>query len=286
MKKAFLKKYLADKLSLKELEKCSKSFDIVGDIAIIKVPLAIDNRKEIIAKAVMVANKNVKTVLNQISPVKGRFRLRKLEHIFGERKTETLYKEYGCIFRVDLSKVYFSPRLSYERMRLARLVKPKEVVINMFAGVGCFSIMIAKHSKTSKIYSIDINPKAMQLMMENITLNKVVGRVETILGDAKEVIETKLKDKAERVLMPLPAKSYEYLDAALIALRSKGGFIHYYDFIHTKKGENPVEGIIKKVKKRISGLRISFEVISSRVVRTVGPNWYQVVLDMKVLSKF
>lgn len=284
MNKAFLKKYLADKLSLKELGQCSKSFDIVGDIAIIKVPLAIDNRKKIIAKAVMVANKHVKTVLNQISPVRGRFRLRKLEHIFGERRTETLYKEYGCIFRVDLSKVYFSPRLSYERMRLARLVKPKEVVINMFAGVGCFSIMIAKHSETSKVYSIDINPKAVQLMRENISLNKVVGRVETILGDAREVIEPKLKDKADRVLMPLPAKSYEYLDTALIALRSTGGFIHYYDFIHTKKGERPVEGIIKRVKKRLSGLRISFEVISSRVVRTVGPNWYQVVLDMKVLS--
>ena len=118
-----------------------------------------------------------------------------------------------------------------------------------------------------------------------ISLNKVDGRVKAILGDARDVVETRLKDEADRVLMPLPAKAYEYLDVALMALRSVEGFVHYYDFIHARRGEKPVEGIVERVRERMMGLKIGFEVVSSRVVRTVGPNWYQVVLDMSVLPE-
>lgn len=255
MGKSFFWRALEGKLSLEELKSLSKSFDIVGDIAIVKIPPTLKCKGGIIAEAIVAANRNIRTVLNQVSPVEGDFRLRRLEWVWGERRAETVYREYGCLFKVDLSKVYFSPRLSYERMRLARLIKPREVVVNMFAGVGCFSIVIAKHSEASMVYSIDINPKAVQLMRENISLNKVDGRVEAILGDAREVVETRLKDEADRVLMPLPAKAYEYLDAALMALRSLGGFVHYYDFIHARRGEKPVEGIIERVRERMGVLR-------------------------------
>ena len=119
-------------------------------------------------------------------------------------------------------------------------------------------------------------------MWENISLNKVEGRVEAILGDAWKVVDSKFRGKADRVLMPLPAKAFEYLDIALIALRSMGGIIHYYDFIHIKKGEKPENGMIKKIKEKMNRLYIHFEVLSSRVVRTVGPNWFQVVLDLKI----
>jgi tRNA (guanine37-N1)-methyltransferase len=284
MGKSFLRRALSGKISPEELKRLSKSFDIVGDIAIVKIPPSLESKGKIIAEAIVTANKSVKTILNQASPVMGDLRLRQLKWVWGERRAETIYKEYGCLFKVDLSKVYFSPRLSYERMRLARLVKRGEVVVNMFAGVGCFSILIAKHSEASRVYSIDINPKAVQLMRENISLNKVDGRVEAILGDAREVVETRLKGEADRVLMPLPAKAYEYLDAALIALRPFGGFVHYYDFIHARKEEKPVEGVVERVRERMGGLKIGFEVASSRVVRTVGPNWYLVVLDMRCLN--
>ena len=91
----------------------------------------------------MQTHKRIKTVLRQASPVSGDFRLRKLEWIAGERKTETVHKEYGCILKVDLGKCYFSPRLSYERNRIAHQVQPGEVMVNMFAGVGSYSIVIA-----------------------------------------------------------------------------------------------------------------------------------------------
>ncbi|HID90890.1 TPA: class I SAM-dependent methyltransferase family protein, partial [Candidatus Bathyarchaeota archaeon] len=119
-------------------------YDIIGDIAVLKIfdePTARDLRS--MARVIMSRDRHIKTVLYQASPVGGRFRTRKLVWVLGQRKTSTVHKEYGCLFSVDLSRVYFSPRLLYERMRIARLVQPGEVVVNMFAGVGCFSIIIA-----------------------------------------------------------------------------------------------------------------------------------------------
>jgi tRNA (guanine37-N1)-methyltransferase len=220
--------------------------------------------------------------LNQVSPVRGEHRLRRLEWVWGDKRTETLYREQGCVFKVDLSEVYFSPRLSFERMRIAKLVRANEEVVNMFSGVGCFSILMAKHCETRMIHSIDVNPRAVRLMWENIALNRVAERVEAILGDAEDVIQRELEGVADRVLMPLPGKAYEYLGSAVNALDSGTGFIHYYDFIHVKSSKDPLKKIIDRIKAKMTLLGVSFEVTSSRIVRSIGPNWCQIALDLKV----
>jgi len=277
-----LKAFLSNSLTPKELESLYKSYDIVGDIAILRVPEPLKQHTKPIAKAIMQINKSVKTVLHQVTPVSGDLRLRKLEWIAGDRKTETLHKEYGCTFRIDLAQCYFSPRLSFERMRIAQLVQTSEVVINMFAGVGCYSIIIAKHSKVEKVYSIDINPFAVRYIEENARLNRVENRVVPVEGDAKVIVEGRFQNTADRVLMPLPEKAYEYLDCAVLALKPMGGFVHYYDFEHATKDENPVEKVKTKLLEKLQKLNVDFVMPFSRVVRTTGPRWYQVVIDIKV----
>ena len=284
-----LRKILSRVLSSEDLGKVYNSYDIVGKIAIIKLPCASPENAQNIAKAIMKIHKNVKTVLVQESPVVGRFRLRRLTHVAGENKTSTIHKESGCLFSVDVEKCYFSPRLSHERMRIARIVKPKETVVNMFAGVGCFSIMIAKQVNTPKVFSIDVNPVAIQFTQENIRLNRVYDKVIPLLGDSKEIINRRLRGVADRVLMPLPEKAFEYLTYAVSALKASGGWIHYYDFEHAKKTENPTEKTILKVAEKLAHLGVAFELPFSRVVRSTGPNWYQVVLDIhatRVPDKF
>ena len=277
--KRSLKTLLTNKLKPQELKLLYKSYDIVGDVAVIRVPEPLKHRSKIIAEAVMQTHKRIRAVWRQASPVSGDFRLRGLEFVLGERKTETLHKEHGCVFKVDLEKCYFSPRLSHERMRIARQVQPDEVVLNMFAGVGCYSIFIAKHSKPESILSIDINPVAIQYMQENVKLNKVEEKVVPVQGDAKNVIEERFQNVADRVLMPLPEKAYEYLDYALLALKPTGGLIHYYDFEHAKKPEDSIEKIKTKVSEKLEKFNVDFEISFQRIVREVGPNWFQVVLD-------
>lgn len=275
-----LKKLLAAVLPTDELDSVYNAYDIVGDIAIIRLTESSKRYSQIIAETIMKVHKNVKTVLAQTSPVQGDFRLRKLEHIAGEKRTKTVHRESSCFFTVDLQTCYFSPRLLYERMRIAKLVKNGEIVLNMFAGVGCFSIVIAKHSNAAKIYSIDINPTAIQFIKENIRINRVYGKVIPIEGDAKNIIQERLQNVADRVLMPLPEKAFEYLPYAISALKNGVGWIHFYAFEHADRNENPVEKTTTKIADKLEKLDVNSEISLGRVVRTIGPNWHQIVIDI------
>jgi tRNA (guanine37-N1)-methyltransferase len=277
-----LRKLLSDILSPEDLANVYNSYDIVGNVAIMRLTETSQRYGRAIAEAIMDGHKNVRTVLAQIGPVYGDFRLRKLVYVAGENKTTTVHKESGCLFTVDVEKCYFSPRLFYERMRIAKLIKNGEVLVNMFAGVGCFSIIIAKHSNPEKVYSIDVNPAAILCMQENIRLNRVYGKVVPIFGDAKEVVEKRLCHVADRILMPLPEKALEYLPYALLALKDTGGWIHYYDSEHAKKNENPIEKVKRKAAEKLENLDVDFEMPTDRIVRTTGPNWHQIALDIRI----
>jgi tRNA (guanine37-N1)-methyltransferase len=278
-----LRKTLSRVLSSEDLGKVYHSYDIVGKIAIIKSSFASLANAQTVAKTIMAIQKNVKTVLIQESPVAGDFRLRRLTHVAGEHKTSTTHKESGCVFSVDVEKCYFSPRLSHERSRIAGMVKPKETVVNMFAGVGCFSVIIAKQVDTVKVFSIDVNPAAIQFMQENIRLNRVYDKVIPLLGDSKEIISNRLQRVADRVLMPLPEKALEYLPCAVSALKASGGWIHYYGFEHAAKTDSPAEKAKLKVADALDALDVDFEFPFVRVVRSIGPNWFQLVADVRVM---
>jgi len=276
---------LTEKFEPHELKGFIKSYDVIGDIAVIRVSQDLKRESQTIAETILQTHKHVKTILRQVSAISGDYRLRRLGWIAGEKKTETVYKESGCVFKVNLTLCYFSPRLSFERMRIARLIQPKETIVNMFAGVGAFSILIAKYGGAETVYSIDVNPSAVKFMKENIRLNKAQSRVVPILGDAKDVVVEHLQNKIDRVIMPLPEKAYQYLDYAIIALKPTGGWIHYYDFEHASKKENPLEKVKARVSDKLQTLGVDFVVTFRRVVRHTGPNWYQVVLDIHVRCK-
>ncbi|MDH5481428.1 MAG: class I SAM-dependent methyltransferase family protein [Candidatus Bathyarchaeota archaeon] len=277
-----LRKILSDNIPCEDLPNIHNSYDVVGDIAVIRLTKASSKYNQAIAGAILEVHKSIKTVLAQTGPVHGAFRLRRLEQVAGENKTTTIHKESGCLFNVDIEKCYFSPRLFHERMRIAKLVKTGEVVVNMFAGVGCFSIIIATCSHAKKVYSIDVNPAAVRHMQENVRINRVYGKVFPMFGDAKEIIEKKLRRVAGRVLMPLPEKALEYFPYALLALKEAGGWIHYYDFEHARKKENPIEKVKLKATKKLESLNAKFEIPLGRVVRKTGPNWHQIALDINV----
>ncbi len=281
-----MKKRLRDKLSealpSDELSKVYNSFDVIGDIAIIKIPKSNLANEGAIAKQIMASQKNIKTVLTPATRITGDFRVRALKLLAGENKTITTQKESGCSFKVDVEKCYFSPRLSGEHRRIANLVKGGETVVNMFAGVGCFSILIAKTQSKTKVYSIDVNPVAVGCMEENVKVNQVKECVFPLFGDSKDIIQALLQGVADRVLMPLPEKALEYLPYALMALKKTGGWIHYYDFQHAPGKEDPVEKTKLKVAEKLDCMGVRYVFANARVMRPTGPNWYQTVLDIQV----
>lgn len=271
-----LREALKGQLSGEEL-KLFRAFDLVGDIAVVKLPEKLLPKKHLIGRALMEVHRHVRTVLNQTSPVRGEFRTRELEVIAGEPRTETVYHEGGCSFKVDLAKVYFSPRLATERLRVAKLVKPGEVVTNLFAGVGSYSIIIARHTGAARVYSIDKSPAAFEYMRDNIRINKVGDRVIPILGDAREVIKKRLTGQADRVLMPLPELARDFFGVAMEALKPSGGVIHLYDFGQEPDIFGPSLEFARSAAAK-KGFKV--DLLGKREVRSYAIRCYHVVLDL------
>ena len=272
-----LKKTLGSLLSTKESDELISAFDQVGNIIIVRIPDSLLSKKKLIGETLLEQVKSAKSIFYQSSSVEGDFRIRNLEILAGDDKTETEYKEYGCRFVVDVKKVFFSPRLSSERIRIAELVNDDEVMVNMFGGIGMFSIIAAKKKKCT-VYNIDINPDAVNLCKKNIALNKLVGNIITIHGDASEIIRNQLENKSDRTLMLLPEKSDEFLNSAVLTTKSNG-VIHYYSHIHAdKKLDAPKLSELHFMEKT----PVKSTILRSKIVRPVGPRFYQTVVDVRI----
>jgi len=291
MRKSRILANVAEKvLSKEEAATVIKGMDIIGDIAILKIPSTLEGKETVLAEALLKEAPYIKTVFMQTEPTKGDYRLKKLKWLAGEKKSVTIHKEYGCLFKVDVEKAFFSPRLSFERKRIADFVKNNpvtfnETIINLFAGVGCFSILIAKFNPLVKVFSIDLNPNAVQYMVENIFLNKVRGKVIAVLSEARRIVNEFFLNKADRVLMPLPEKAFEFLDVSVSALKPLGGYIHYQDFIQSIEEKEAIKKAEEKVSRKLKELNIDFQFVGGRIIKNVAPYRFQIALDIKVSSK-
>ncbi|RMW35933.1 MAG: class I SAM-dependent methyltransferase family protein [Nitrosopumilus sp.] len=272
-----LKKSLESILSPKESEELISAFDQIGEIIIVRIPDSLLPKKNIIGEALLKDVKIVRSVFYQASAVEGDFRTRNLEVIAGEDNTETEYREFGCKFIVDVQNAFFSPRLSTERDRIANLIQEGEVMTNMFAGVGMFSIIAAKKKKC-EVYSLDINPVASNLCERNIKLNKLAGEVISISGDARQIINEQLENKSDRTLMLLPERSDEFLESAIKTTKN-GGIIHYYSHIHADK-KSDAGKLSEEHYLQVSPVKS--EILGSKIVRPVGPRYYQTVVDVRI----
>ncbi|MDY6958490.1 MAG: class I SAM-dependent methyltransferase family protein [Halobacteriota archaeon] len=246
------------------------SYEVVGDIAILNPEEGFDLRSS--AEAMLKVHKNIKVVLKPLTPVQGEFRVKNYEVITGEERTKTIHREYGCSYTIDLQKVYFSPRLSTERSRIASLVNKDDTVIDMFAGVGSFVIPVAKKAK--KVIAIDINPDAVRYMRRNIEVNKVEN-VEVFEGDSRD-FSLKFSGVADRVIMNLPHTAQEFLTDAITMLKDNGT-LHYYDMRHE---DDLFLGAIKAIRGAAGNY--SLQIDNKRKIRSYAPHQYNIVIDARI----
>jgi tRNA (guanine37-N1)-methyltransferase len=271
---------LEDQLPPTLLTALPRALDVIGDIAVIDIPPELKTRERVIGEALLKTHKNVRTVLAKVGAVSGTYRLRELEVIAGENRTTTTHKEYGCQYNVDVATMYFSPRLSTEHNRVASLVQKGETVVDLFAGVGPFAVLIAKKNVDARVYAVDINPKAVEFLKRNIRINRVGSHVVAIKGNARQIVEESLLGVADRVIMNLPEKATEFLDVACKAVKTSGGIVHYYAFIRLP---DSIEGAQQRFSEALekTGRKVAF--LSSKTIRETAPYEYQIVLDAKIL---
>ena len=273
--------FLENKLPPHLLASLPQGLDMVGDIAIIEVPSELKPYESIIGEAVLSTHKNIKTVLAKAGAIRGKYRLRELIFIAGEHKTQTVHREFGCQYRVDVAKAYFSPRLSHEHERVASTVQPSETVLDLFAGVGPFSVLISKKNPGVRVYAVDLNPDAVELLKINTRLNRVENQVFPILGDARQITATKLKGSANRVIMNLPETAIEFIDAACIAIKPEGGIIHFYAFV---REPDSIEDLKLRFCVAVESAGRKVETfLYAKSIRETGPFESQIVLDAKIV---
>ena len=288
-----LQEALKSKIPEIYLDSIPQSYDIIGDIATVEFDASrLTNSvehilyKKIIADAIIDVNKNVKSVFEKNSEIKGTYRLRELALLAGENKSETIHRENDCIFKLDVKKTYFSPRLVFERRRISTLnMSENEVIVDMFSGVGPFSIQIANQYNVT-IYAFDINPMAIQYLKENIGLNKLKGKIipHNInikdLTDPGSQIGKILSNKADRIIMNLPEKSLDFINIACYLMKKSGGNLHFY---HFSEKPNPIETAKELLKIKLESLNWKIEkTLNSKVVKSYSPKEDLIVLDISI----
>ncbi|ACX72320.1 protein of unknown function Met10 [Methanocaldococcus vulcanius M7] len=202
----------------------------IGDIVIVKKDLTSDEIEEILKKT------KCKAILRYTAQITGDLRIPHVKLLYGN-ETETIHKEHGCLFKIDVSKIMWSQGNIGERKRIAMIGKQGEVVVDMFAGIGYFSIPLAKYSKPKTIYAIEKNPISYKYLCENVEINNL-NNIIPICSDNRNV---KLENIADRVIMGYVHKTHKFLDKAFEFLKEKG-VIHYHETVAEKiMTKRPIE---------------------------------------------
>jgi tRNA (guanine37-N1)-methyltransferase len=270
-----LKKTLKEHLSDCEIEKLKTSFDTVGDIAILEIDEDMRKSEQIIAKTLLESHKNIKTILRKDDKHTGEFRTQKMKWLLGENKKETTHKENNVKLKVNVETVYFSPRLSSERKRIAKQVREDEEILVMFSGCAPYPCVLARNTKAKHITGIELNPKGHEYGIENLEINKI-RNVTLINDDVKEACK-KINKKYDRIIMPLPKNAEDFLDAAL-SVAKKGTIIHFYNFLH----EDEFIEAERKVKEACEKKGFKYKKIELVKAGQQSPRTYRICLDFKL----
>ncbi|MBE0582863.1 MAG: hypothetical protein IH612_03770 [Desulfofustis sp.] len=223
-----LKQALQSVLSDEELHQLVRSYDIIGDIAVIIIPPTLLHREQQIGTAILSMNKRIKVVARRAGHHEGEYRTVPLTIIAGKQRLTTIHREFGVSLELDLSVIYFSPRSGNERKRIADQVDGPEQVLVMFSGAAPFPLQLARHSPAAAIIGVEKNQAAHRYGQLNVRRNKAHATISLICGDVVDVIP-ELDLNFDRIIMPLPGTARQFLGLAIDHLRP-GGHLHLYEF--------------------------------------------------------
>ncbi len=264
---------LGEILTKREYEEMVKGYDILGNIAILDIPKSLRKKEKKIADIIMKIHPSVKTVMAKAGAISGKLRIRGFRHVAGEKNKIATYRENNCVFKFDITRTFFSNRLSFERKRIVDLVKDKEKVLVLFSGVGPFSVEIAKAHPGCKVVGVELNKYASKAAEENVVLNKVTN-VKCINADVRKAT-SKLKNSADRMIVPMPTASLGFLDEISVYAK-KRAVVHLYSF---GAAETVFADIADRLGKHAKANDYNIQIISKRVVGSYSSREIEVVID-------
>ena len=254
---------------------------VLGHVALVRLPEELDALEHEVGLEIIKRYPPVRTVL-RIYEVEGPVREPKVKLIAGEPNTETVHRENKCLFKLDASKLMFSLGNFYERVRMTKLVKPDETVVDMFAGVGQFTIPITVHAKPRVVYAFEYNIDAYRYLLDNIKLNKVQDRVRAVMDDNRNALRYGLKGMADRIIMGYFPNTVAYFETALKIASHKGAVIHFHDL--ARKGHG-WRDLLERCREIAYDMGFELILLGYRMVKSYSPSLAHWVLDIKAVPR-
>ncbi len=268
-----LAELVEDDIDPEERELLPRGWFILGRVITVKIDSKIEHLKGMIGEALLDIYPRCSTVLLDRG-IEGQFREPNREVIAGLEETETVHRENGVVFKLDPMRTMFSPGNLRERMRMGRL-GGGEVIVDMFAGIGYFTLPMAVHSQPKRIVAIEINPVAFGYLVENVRLNHVEDVVQPILGDCARLAP---EGVADRVVMGYVGTTDQYLDAGMAAL-VPGGVLHYHQTVPERLYPQMLDRDLAEAAER-AGRPIKIE--RRARVKKYSPGMLHAVIDVRV----
>ena len=266
---------LSDQIPRKILDRLPMKWEKVGDVCILRLDEDLSSYARKIGKGYAEVLQ-CKSVLVDCGGIVGDFRKPQVNLIYGNENTETIHKENGIRYLLDPSKVMFSSGNMDERKRMSTISDEGEVVVDMFAGIGYFSVPMAVYSKPKRIVSCEINPVAYEYLCRNIQMNDVVDIIEPLCGDSLLIAPENI---ANRVLMGYVGDTHRFFQKAIHCLHDLRGLIHFHDtFPDDEVPEKPMETL----RSISSSLDRSVELLRVVRVKSYAPGIGHYVFDIRV----
>lgn len=261
--------------ALKE-RKGFRGYDVLGNIVIVKFSREekLKDKKKW-AEKFLKEHKQIRTVLEKTKGFSNRLRTQSTKWVAGEKIKEALYKENGCMFRLNVDTCYFSPRLSTERADIASKVKRGEEVLVMFGGVAPFAVVIAKNSKAKKVTSVELGREPSKYALENVKRNRLHDKVEIVQGDVRRNVS----GTYNRVVMARPNLKDSFLDIGFKSVK-KGGTIHYYGFYPVEQRQE----MIDVIKEEAQCAKRTIRITKIKKAGEIGTKKFRYRVDIKIVT--
>lgn len=227
--------------------------------------------REEVGEALLALHGEADTVLAN-EGVSGDHREPSVSVVAGAGDTETVHTEHGTRYALDLAEVMFSPGNKAERARMGEAVAPDERVFDMFAGIGYFTLPMARAG--ADVTAVERNPAAFRYLIENAMLNDVSERVSAFRADCRDVEVT---PRADRVVMGY-YEAHEYLDSALAAL-APGGVVHMHE---ATPDDLLWDRPVSRLREAAADAGREIEILDRRTVKSHSEGVWHVVVDARV----
>ena len=270
-----IKKLLSEKIPSELISYLPDKWEKIGDVLIVKLHTNFEQYQDIIGE-VYAEVLNRKSVLCDIGGISGVYREPNVELIYGSNDCETVHKENGVRFKLDPKRIMFSSGNMDERRRMAKVSNNEEFVVDLFAGIGYFTLPMAVHSRPQRIFACEINPVAFDYLCQNIVLNNVTDVVEPLKGDNRMVAP---KNVADRVLLGYFGNTYSFLPTAIECLKNHVGIVHYHGIFSDYVAP---DSVLQQVDKIAKEYRRKAEFLKCKHVKSYAPCVSHYVFDIRV----